>query len=178
MVTTRQDMEIWQNKTQSEFWVQKENLAGRVDSVRVLPGGQIEISNFDRRRNQEQVVDKKFDLFSNGSLSRARNIEMFETAEDYEELAQNTNAMSEDELYGLFKLDATKLKKELAEITSPLVLQRLKDFLESEDSDKAENITVAKVKAVEARYEELNPKTTGKVFETYEEAIAKPRKLS
>jgi len=171
----REELEIWENRNRSEFWVMKEDLSGQVNAVRVAPGKQIEISTYDRQRNQEQTVDSRFDWFTNGALSRVR---LLDTADDIEEIQANPNTKSEAELRALLSLNANELKKELAEITSPLVLARLKEFIESDDSDKAEGLTVAKSKAVMARYDELHPSVTGKVFDTYEEAIAKPKKLS
>jgi len=171
----REDLEVWENRNRSEFWVMKEDLSGDVVPVRVPPGKQIEISTYDRQRNQEQTIDPKFDWFTNGALSRVR---LVDTAEDIEEIEANPNAKSEKELIALLNLNANELKKELAEITSPLVLARLKEFIESDDADKIESLTVAKNKAVISRYEELHPPVTGKVFDTYEEAIAKPKKLS
>ena len=174
----REELEIWENRNRSEFWVMKEDLSGQVNSVRVAPGKQIEISTYDRQRTQEQTVDPRFDWFTNGALSR---VKLLDTADDIEELEANPNTKSEKELRDLLSLNANELKKELAEITSPLVLARLKAFIESDDSDdsdKAEGLTVAKSKAVMARYDELHPSVTGKVFDTYEEAVAKPKKLS
>lgn len=171
----REDLEIWENRNRSEFWVMKEDLSGQPQSVRVGPGKQIEISTYDRQRNQEQTIDPKFDWFTNGALSRVR---LVDTADDKEDIEANPNTKSEKELRDLLSLPANDLKKELANITSPLVLARLKEFIESDESDKAENLTVAKSKAVLARYDELHPPVTGKVFDTYEEAIAKPKKLS
>jgi hypothetical protein len=171
----REELEIWENRNRSEFWVMKEDLSGQVVPVRIAPGKQIEISTYDRQRNQEQTVDPKFDWFTNGALSQ---VKLIDTADDIDEIKANPNTKSETELRELLNLNANELKKELAQITSPLVLARLKEFIESDDSDKAEGLTVAKSKAVMARYEELHPSVTGKVFDTYEEAIAKPRKLS
>ena len=170
----REDLEIWENPNRSEFWVMKEDLSGNVVSTRIAPGKQIEISTYDRQRNQEQTVDPKFDWFTNGALVRVR---LLDTADDYEEITAQPNTKSEKELRDLLNLTANELKKELAEIDSPLVLARLKEFIESDEADKAEGLTVAKNKAVIARYEELHPPVTGKVFDTYEEAIAKPKKL-
>lgn len=171
----REELEIWENRNRSEFWVMKEDMSGEVVPVRVGPGKQIEISTYDRQRNQEQTIDPKYDWFTNGALSR---VKLIDTADDIEEIQANPNTKSEKELIELLNLSANELKKELAKITSPLVLARLKEFIESDAADKIESLTVAKNKAVLTRYDELHPPVTGKVFDTYEEAIAKPKKLS
>ena len=170
----KKDREIWENKNKSQVWIMKENVRGDVESVPVRPGTRVELTVEDRQRNQEVSVDKSLDVFSNGMLS---SVQLIDTAEDYEEVNSNPNSKSESEIRDLLELNANQLKKELAEIDSPLVIERLRDFVNSDD-DKASNVTVAKVKAVNARYEELHPPVTGKVFDSYEEAIAKPQKIS
>lgn len=172
--TRREDLEIWENRNRSEIWVMKEDLSGLPVSTPVRPGGKLEISTYDRQRNQEACQASEFDWFTNGALSP---VKLIDSAEDYEEIASNPNAKSEKEIRALLSLNANELKKELAQITSPLVVARLKEFIESDDADTAENITMAKSKAVNARYDELHPPRTGKVFDDYEEAIAKPQKL-
>jgi hypothetical protein len=173
----REELEVWENRNRSEIWVEVEDVSGRPVSRRVGPGQRIELSSYDRQLNQEAArngAGPDYDWFTNGALS---NVRLLDTADDYEEIKSNVNTKSEAEIRDLLKLNANELKKELAEITSPLVVARLKNFIESDDADKAESITVAKVKAVNARYDELHPQVTGKVFDTYEEAIAKPQKL-
>jgi len=173
----REELEVWENRNRSEIWVEVEDLGGRPTARRVGPGQRIELTTYDRQRNQEAAMNgagKDFDWFSNGALS---NVHLLDSADDYEDVKANVNTQSESEIRNMLNLNANELKKELAEITSPLVIARLKEFIESDDADKAEGITVAKVKAVNTRFDELHQPVTGKVFDTYEEAIAKPQKL-
>jgi hypothetical protein len=172
----RKEFETWENKNRSEIWINRTDFKGEIQSVRIPPGQRIEITTDDRiRYNQEAAWDSSLDWFLNGALSQ---VHLLDTAEDYEELLSNPNTKSESELQDLLKLNANELKKELAKITSPLVLQRLKAYVESDEVDKAENITVAKVKAVNARFEELNGSPAGKKFDSYEESISKPISIS
>ncbi len=172
----RKEFETWENRNRSEIWINRTDFKGEIQSVRVPPGQRVEISPEDRiRYNQEAAWDSSLDWFSNGALSQ---VYLLDTAEDYEELVSNPNTKSETELRALLDLNANELKKELAQITSALVLQRLKGYVESDEADKADNITVAKVKAVNARFEELNGPRTGKKFDSFEESVAKPISLS
>ena len=172
----RKEFEIWENRNRSEIWINRTDFKGEIQSVRIPPGQRVEITPEDRiRYNQEAAWDSSLDWFSNGALSQ---VQLLDTAEDYEELVANPNTRSESEIKDLLNLNANELKKELAKITSPLVLQRLKGYVESDEADKADNITVAKVKAVNARFEELNGPRTGKKFDSFEESVAKPISLS
>ena len=173
----RKEFETWENNNRSEIWVTVTDAKGELVSKRVPPRGRLDITTEDRQRfNQDAAYNRDSDWFSNGALTKAT---LIDTTDDREEIESNPNTKSESEIADLLKLDANRLKKELAAINSPLVLQRLKGMVEGDAADKAEGLTVAKVNAVQKRYEELNPKAERqKVFDSYEESIAKPTTLS
>lgn len=156
-----QDKELWENPNKGDVWPLVYDIQGNLVPTRVGPGQKIHLTAVERRINQERAYGPDGDLFQNGALSA---VKVFDTAEDYEEIKSNSNTKSEKEIAELVKLPAPKLKKELETINSPFVMERLKELTEVEDSD----LTVAKVNAIKARYEEVVVKKTGKVFDDWE----------
>lgn len=164
--------EIWENRTKSTFWVEKSNVKGDLELIRVHPGGKIDITSEDRRLNEEKAVSRDGNWFANGALSPAF---LVEDAEDYAEVRSNPNVLSEAEIKDLLKLTAPKLKEALAEIDSPLVLQTLVDIIEAGDVD----VSHAKAKAVKVRHDELNPQRTKvKVSQTIDELTSVENAIS
>lgn len=155
-----EEKELWENRNKGEVWPLTYNIQGSLAPTRVGPGQKIHLTAVERRINQERAYGPDGDIFQNGALSAVR---IFDTAEDYEEIKGNSNTKSEAEIADLLKLPATKLKKELETITSPFVMGRLKELTEEEDSD----LTVAKVNAIKARYDEVVVSRTGKVFDDW-----------
>jgi hypothetical protein len=155
------EKELWENRNKGEVWPLVYDVRGNLVPTRVGPGQKIHLTAVERRINQERAYGPDGDLFKNGALSA---VKVFDTAEDYEEIKTNSNTKSEAEIAELLKLTAPKLKKELETITSPFVMERLKELTEDEDSD----LTVAKVSAIKARYDEVVAKKTGKVFDDWQ----------
>lgn len=142
--------EIWQNCNKGDVYVSQVGYDGRVSSTRVLPGARIDITYDDRRMNQDIAYSREADLFTNGTLSR---IQLFDGADDFAELSSNPNVMGESEIKDLFTLTATNFKKKLQEIDNVRVLERLAEFAQ----DTSVNASVAQVKAINARLDQVAP---------------------
>ena len=168
-----EEKELWENRNKGEIWVSAFDSQGKERKVRIRPGGNIHLTTRERKLNQERAYDESLDFFTNGTLSI---VKMVDTAEDAAEVLDNPNVKSEKELQALFAQNASALKKDLAQIDSPMVLARLKEMVENEDSP---NITMAKARAVEERYVELNPSVAGKVFKDFDtEGVKSPQRVS
>lgn len=146
------EYEVWENQSAGIVYVHvtdpiNPNL--RPDRM-IPPGGRVSITTRDRRINQQQIVDRAFDMFINGLLTP---VQLVETASDFEEIKSQPNVKSESELKELFDLTAAKFKTELQGLTNTRILQRMHDMAE-QDEVKA---THSQVKAIEARIDELAP---------------------
>lgn len=127
-------LETWDMLTEATVWVwvkdpregvmTKKRLGGRSGGTRVL-----HITSDERRFNQEQVVEENLDNdpFTNGSL-KLKNTAV---ASDVDTTYHLTN----DDLKALLSIsDRKTFETEVIEITSELILRRLKDLAESEAS--------------------------------------------
>ena len=146
----KDNKEVWMNPNAGVRYIQEQNFKGEFIAKEIAPGQKFTISTFDRMVNQEQAYSKDVDMFTNGTFSR---VKLVESAEDYAELAENPNIMSESELEDIFGLTATQFKKKLAEIDNVRLLERLQELSQKEDL----NVTVPQVKALEARLNEVSP---------------------
>lgn len=169
-------LERWKNNTQSQIWVDKiDPMTKEKQSTQIMPGTIVEISSEERQSNQVRTVDKKLDWFSNGSLSP---VELVEDATDYAAITENSNTLSESEVFDLLDLKAPELKKRLADIDSIFILSKLNDYLESDEGKDDDRITLPKAKAIEARYSDLTPNKIGqKVSLTIEESTTKDKSI-
>jgi len=64
--------EVWETTGHGTIYVRATGVDGRDKSVKVggKPGQKLRISEYDRVRNQERVMDMKADVFTNGMLIR------------------------------------------------------------------------------------------------------------
>ena len=115
----------------------------------VGPGEALVISSEERYLNQSAYVNQKYDFFSNGMLEPVR---LVETAHDFAEIQVQPNLKTESDLQDILKMSVTKLKKEIAEISSLTVIDRLITMADADDS-----MTAGKIKALDERREELDP---------------------
>jgi hypothetical protein len=148
------ESEVWRNDSKSKVAVAKTDLRGnRIHEV-VAPGKIVMITSDDRLfLNSQPAVAAELDPFSNGFLSPVKLIEGHE-------VASNPNHMSESDMRALFDLRVLpKFKSAVAEISSPIVLERLLTMA----SDESVNPTAKQVDALEARLAELRPQSTDTV---------------
>ena len=157
--------ELWENKNRGDVWPRTHDLSGNFIPTRVRPGQQIHLTTKERKMNQERAYGPEGDLFKNGALSAVA----VDTAEDYEEIQANSNTTSEAEMQQMVSQHANKLKKDLENITSPYVLERLKEMTEDPQSD----LSMAKVTAIKERYSEVVQSSTGKKFDAWEDEGSK-----
>ena len=146
----RDDKEVWLNPNAGYRYVQQQNFKGEMSAIEIGPGQKFSISTFDRMINQERTMQKENDMFTNGTFSR---VKLVESAEDYAELADNPNIMSDSDLKSIFALGAAPFKKRLGEIENIRVIERLQVL----SGDESLKVTVAQVNAITARLDEIAP---------------------
>lgn len=149
------DKETWENSTRSQIWVLTSDTRGEPRSELVRPGQKVQVTVAERLLNSDRAYDSAVDVFRNGSLVPVR---LIDSAEDYEEHANNPNNMSESDMVALFKLSAAQFKKRLQEISNPAALDRIV-ALSEDDATKA---TLSQVKAARARFNDVSPSMVGK----------------
>lgn len=149
---TTEEREVWKNDTGSTVYIlvndpftpgiyQQQRL-GKGDTIAILPS--------ERKRNEDIAVSTK-NPFKNGFLTP---VQLIETAADFEHLKEQPNVRSESELIELLQVNTNKFKTEIASIDGFRVIQRLIELSETVDFE----ISVPKMRALEARLEELKPK--------------------
>jgi hypothetical protein len=86
--------EIWETTGSATIYVRASGVDGRDRSLKVggRPGQKLRISEYDRIRNQERVMDDKSDVFTNGMLLRV----------DAEPDDENPNMLSPEDVLELF----------------------------------------------------------------------------
>lgn len=149
-IRRQDDKEVWLNPNAGYRYVEQQNFKGEMAAVEIAPGQKFTISTFDRMINQERTIKKEDDMFTNGTFSR---VKLIDTAEDYAELAENPNIMSDSDLESMFSLTTAAFKKKLQEIENTRVIERLQRLSEKE-SLKA---SVAQQNALKARLDEVDP---------------------
>lgn len=165
-------MEVWKNEGRGDIYIKRLDANNRERSELVPPGREVRIDPEERMLNQSMAYDVSADIFSNGRLSA---VKIFDTAEDYEEIVENPNSRSDQELLGLISEHGTKFKAEVEKITSIHTLTRLSEILNDPNTDN-EKITVAKRDAVDERLKLLRPPLKGKQFDTAEDVANNPVK--
>lgn len=105
------------------------------------------ITTEERLLTQSRIVDKANDPFKNGSF-RPVNVP------DNVTIETNPNALSDDEIFGIFSAGDFAWSEWLATLDSPATLRRMIDL-----ADEAEGATVKRLRALEARLVEVKPKT-------------------
>lgn len=153
--------EIWKNTTQSVVYL-KGNDPFRDNAfidIRVGGGETFNISPEERASNQRQIVAKGGDVFTNGMFEP---VQLIETAPDIATVAEQPNVRSESEISKMLKLTAAKLKQELAEISSPVLISRILQIAEAD-----EDLPASKMKAIQERKAEIEGEESS--FVGYEE---------
>lgn len=142
------DHEIWENSSRATLMLKKIDTLGRVSDERLLPGRNAHLTPQERRYNQELAATPEMDFFQNGYL---RPVKLLEDQEDTEVLQANVNAMSEAQLRELFTERIRAFSAKIAEVSNPIILERLLELASSTDA------TVKQVEVVKQRLEELRP---------------------
>lgn len=146
--------ETWKNVTAGTVILKKIDRNGNlIDEV--IPGGRVlHVTPTERRLNQEQCATDALDFFMNGILTPVR---LIESAEDVEALRENPNHMSEPDMMELFKTKGLKAFQErIDQVTNPITLGRMVEIAKAEEV----NATVRQVQILEARLEDVSPRST------------------
>lgn len=140
-------IEQWKSNTRSTVSVALvERLDHEPRRVVWLPGRVAEITTRNRKLSQGRVVSPKDDPFTNGLL-----VLLDAPEEVRQELGENPNALSEEDMRGLYKLNDKTIKNRLKKIDGIGVLRALQDRAEEFGA------RASSVRLVEERMEELNP---------------------
>lgn len=143
--------ETWQNVTRGSVGLLKLDSRGVEKGVVVPAGGKISLTVEERRMNQDRAATKPQDLFGNGTLAPIRLIDDPELGEEYAQIKDNPNFISETEMKQLFSKRIDTFKRELAKIDNPAVVQRIKDIAVEADAKASQTA------AIEERLREFNP---------------------
>ena len=148
--------ETWRNVSGSQVYAKFYGQRGEITDLHIPPGGTGVLTTESRRLNQDKARSDDLDVFQNGMLIPVSGtVKLIEDDVEYASLADSPNVLSESDLRGLFDLTPAKFKGRLAEITGVSVVLRLAE-LAADESDKGVKATMAQVKAIEARREELD----------------------
>lgn len=144
--------EAWHNPNACEVWVEVDNpyTPNFPMSKLIGPGETILISPRERRQNQQAVVGKGNDVFTNGTLSPAQ---LIEDEADYASLISEPNVKSESDLKAMFSETAAQFKKSLAAIDNRRVIIRIQEIA----TDDPTKVSLAQSKAIQARLDEFPP---------------------
>jgi hypothetical protein len=141
------DIEQWKSTTKSMVSVRLiERLDWQAPEVVWHPGQVSEISTRNRQLIQARVQSPKDDPFTNGLLALVTGPD-----EVVEELGQNPNALTEEDMRGLFRLNDRTIKARLAKIDG---LGTLSALLSNGEELGAR---ASSLRLVEERLAELSP---------------------
>lgn len=161
--------ETWVNQNKGRVYIARTRPDGTRRSFAAEPGRKFNITEEDRVMAQGVVAHSSMDPFTNGTLSLVSGI--VKDSQGYEEISDNLMTKTIDELRDLFDLPTPQLRKELAKIENPQMIERIRQLAEDESEDESSSLTAAKKKAVDDRHKELFPKV--KKLETGDELYKK-----
>lgn len=138
--------ELWKNSGEATVVIKKRGEYGIEIEETVTGMKSLHITPADRRMNQEAAAMPALDVFSNGMLTPVR---LIEGEADLEEMANNPNLLTEDDMRTLVKAHPKTFEKRIGEITNPVLIKRLVDLAHEEDC------TVKRVEALNARLGEV-----------------------
>ena len=113
------EKETWVNNGAGDVFVVAFDHQGQLVSLPVRSGKKVLLSVQERQINQEQAYTKDVDMFTNGRLTP---LKLVDTAEDYIDIANNPNHLSEDDMKDIFKLKCKDFAARIDEITNFLAL--------------------------------------------------------
>lgn len=150
------NLETWRNASKGKAWVWVHNQIGERKDRMVPSGGKVQISPVDRQLNQEMAADESLDLFKNGVLVPVR---LVESAEDFAEIEDNPNHITEDQVLALFDAPWRTFDKQIGEITNRATIERMVALAEGDETDAEGeplvNATMRQVKVLRERQEAL-----------------------
>lgn len=152
------EKEAWQNTSRGSVYVKKYGARGEETTVRVLGGQVVTLSPEERKLTTMAIPpkNKHLNVFENGVLVP---LQLVDSAEDYEEIASNPNLLGDSDIREALREKTPTLKKILAEISNVNLVRRFQE-LAAEEEDK---MTMPKIRAIEARLEELTAPEVKKV---------------
>jgi hypothetical protein len=161
--------EVWQSNIRGLVAVLKQDRRGEVIHELIQPGMRFTITEEERLLNQDRAADKENDLFLNGTLSPIR---ILDTAERADEIKNNANLMSKEEMEGLFSLHWKQFGQRVDEISNATTLTHLLDMAKEIDATmKQSEVLKARLEAVApARYVEVSGMGSGGTIDTGERA--------
>jgi hypothetical protein len=140
------DKETWENLSQQPAVVPSVNFRGEVSQRIIPPGRSFQITAEERQTYQQRIDDPKRDKFMNGTYQA---VKLVETAEDYAEIMDAPDRLSEDDLKDILKGQAKTVSNKVADIDNPVTVKRLLDLANESDAPGS------KITVLEERYEEL-----------------------
>lgn len=166
--------ETWQNVTRGTAAVLKLDSRGNEFGYVIPSGAKVTLSPEERRINQDRAASKAQDLFSNGTLEphgswASKLLDADEDlADEYKDIAENPNFISESEIKELFKLRIDAFRRRLADIENRTVVDRILSMAHDLDAKASQ------IKAIEDRVEEFRPENLVEVETTGGPAAARP----
>ena len=143
------EKETWNNVGRGDIYIRTFDHTGKLGTTVVRAGRSAVVTVEERRINQERAYNANSDIFKNGSLIP---VHLVDSAEDFHEIANNPNHLSEDDMKAMFKLKGVDFKKKLSEISNSTAISRMQEIA---DSDEV-GVTMTQFKALEHRSSELN----------------------
>lgn len=125
-----QELESW--KANGRIVLQKGNNSGQMVPVMVNRGRTIQLTEQERLLIQDMVASEEQDPFMNGTLSPVR---LIEGARSTQAILENPNALADEDVVKLLEGHHKTFEKKVSEITSPYVLQRMIDLIDSDEVD-------------------------------------------
>lgn len=140
------EFEVWENATQSNLVIRKRGEYGVEQEERVTGRKRLEITARDRRMNEDRIANPRNNPFRNGTL-----VPLVLTAEshDAEELVNNPNLMTEEEMKALVGAPDKRFNERLKTIDNATVLQRLLAVAGEQD------VRLSRYAAIEAHLDDV-----------------------
>jgi hypothetical protein len=126
------NVEVWKNSSNGMRWYTKFDTMGRETSKTIGPSRTFTLTVLERQVNQEKAAMPEMDLFRDGTFVLVKAAD--ETNRDE---IDSVNALTDKDLGEIaYKVvdDPSYIDKVLKEIDSPIVINRLLEFLVAEDA--------------------------------------------
>lgn len=160
VITSLKDFELWRSAIEGEVWIKQYDRRGDEISVRVPAGKEFRILPEERQINQEMAAEPHLDPFQNGMLIP---VQLVESAEDFEELQDNPNHLTETDMAGLLDKpgDIEALSAALDKVNNPTTIVRLLAIAEGRDET-----TLKQVNLIRERLQQVQKQTDYEEVET------------
>lgn len=121
------ELEVWKNVAKGMRWYTRFNAQGLEADHRVLGGRTFTITPFERQINQEKAANAELDHFRNGTFVLVRASEGTNKDEILSPAAKSASEL--EEMAQRILADPEDLEKILEELSSPVSIDRLLEFL-------------------------------------------------